>query len=223
MMYHYDLHIHSALSPCADCLMTPHNIFNMAMLKGLDIIAVTDHNSLKQIQICHEISKSYDMLFIPAVEITVQEGFDLLIYFKHIEEALQFDHIIEHRLPHQKNDPDYYGEQHIFNVYDDVIDMYPYLLIQPLQLSIYELNALLEPFDCIIVIAHIDRYITLINQYINDVHFHALETKDNHNPYLILNNSDAHQLTDISESTTKNEINLSTLTIDAFFDYFKHE
>jgi PHP family Zn ribbon phosphoesterase len=42
-----DMHIHSALSPCADKSMTPNNIVNMALLKGLDIISVTDHNSPK--------------------------------------------------------------------------------------------------------------------------------------------------------------------------------
>ena len=76
MIYHYDLHIHSVLSACADDLMTPNNIFNMANLKGLDIISVTDHNSLKQLQICQEISESYDMLFIPGVEITCSPGLD---------------------------------------------------------------------------------------------------------------------------------------------------
>lgn len=47
MIYYYDLHIHSVLSPDADTLMTPNNIFNMANLKGLNIISVTDHNSFK--------------------------------------------------------------------------------------------------------------------------------------------------------------------------------
>ena len=45
---YYDLHIHSALSPCGDDTMTINNIFNMAYIKGLELIAITDHNSLKQ-------------------------------------------------------------------------------------------------------------------------------------------------------------------------------
>ena len=43
----YDLHIHSCLSPCGDDDMTPGNIVGMAAIKGLDVIAVTDHNSCK--------------------------------------------------------------------------------------------------------------------------------------------------------------------------------
>ena len=47
---YYDLHIHSALSPCAENEMTPNNICNMALIKGLELIAVTDHNSVKQLK-----------------------------------------------------------------------------------------------------------------------------------------------------------------------------
>ena len=46
---YYDLHMHSALSPCAENEMTPNNICNMAIIKGLELIAVTDHNSVKQL------------------------------------------------------------------------------------------------------------------------------------------------------------------------------
>ena len=44
-----DLHMHSCLSPCGDELMTPNNIVNMALIKGLDIIAVCDHNTARHL------------------------------------------------------------------------------------------------------------------------------------------------------------------------------
>ena len=47
MKVSYDLHIHSCLSPCADIEMTPNNIVNMSVLNGLNVIAITDHNSCK--------------------------------------------------------------------------------------------------------------------------------------------------------------------------------
>lgn len=53
----YDLHIHSALSPCSDDDMTLNNIVNMAYIKGLDIIAITDHNSVKQLYHLKEVAK----------------------------------------------------------------------------------------------------------------------------------------------------------------------
>ena len=55
---YYDLHIHSALSPCGDDTMTINNIFNMSYIKGLELIAITDHNSLKQQNYLEEINQS---------------------------------------------------------------------------------------------------------------------------------------------------------------------
>ena len=49
MRYSYDLHMHSCLSPCGDMDMTPNNIVNMACLLGLDIIAVSDHNTARNL------------------------------------------------------------------------------------------------------------------------------------------------------------------------------
>ena len=45
----YDFHIHSCLSPCADEDMTPANICGMAKIKGLDVIAITDHNTARNL------------------------------------------------------------------------------------------------------------------------------------------------------------------------------
>ena len=43
----YDLHIHSCLSPCGDADMTVNNILNMSLLKELEMIALTDHNTCR--------------------------------------------------------------------------------------------------------------------------------------------------------------------------------
>ena len=43
--YTFDLHFHSCLSPCGDGEMTPANLAAMCALAGLDIVALTDHNT----------------------------------------------------------------------------------------------------------------------------------------------------------------------------------
>ena len=45
MNFFADLHIHSCLSPCGDNDMTPGNIMGMAVVKGLEIVAISDHNA----------------------------------------------------------------------------------------------------------------------------------------------------------------------------------
>ena len=58
----YDLHIHSALSPCADNDMTPVNIGAMSSAKGLQIIAVADHNAIANVAAAREVGEALDVL-----------------------------------------------------------------------------------------------------------------------------------------------------------------
>lgn len=225
MKYVYDLHIHSALSPCGDVLLTPNNIFNMASLKHLDIISITDHNSLKQLPVCYELSKSYDFLFIPGVEITVKEGFDVLCYFKYIEEAIEFDQILEAYLPKQTYDHSFYGEQWICNIDDEVVSIYPYLLATPLDLGIERLIDILRPYEHILIYAHIDKKTKSGIDYIHKYPLDGIEYRDKTriNNRTDLSNSDAHQITELLEVNEYNQIELDTLSIDAFFRYFGHD
>ena len=49
--YSADLHIHSCLSPCASLDLSPREIVERAKAAGLDIIAVTDHNTAKNVRV----------------------------------------------------------------------------------------------------------------------------------------------------------------------------
>jgi PHP family Zn ribbon phosphoesterase len=203
----------------------------MAMLKKLDIIAITDHNSCKQLPISEEIAKSYDMLFIPGVEISVREGFHVLCYFKTVKEAMRFDSILETYIKHEEVDQALYNEQILTNEFDEAVDTYPYLLTNDTALSFDQLLEILKDFKVILGYAHIDRH---KHSGLNQIHqkpldFVEITTKATdafieHNlldRYPILMNSDAHQIVDISEKKY-NHINLEKLNIDAFFRYFHH-
>ena len=231
MRVYYDLHIHTVLSPCADVLMTPNNIFNMAMLKKLDMIAITDHNSCKQLPMCEEISKSYDMLFIPGVEISVSDGFHVLCYFKSVTEAMRFDKILETFIKHEKVNLEIYNEQSLTNECDETIQTWPYLLSSDTNLSFDELMTILKDFEVIIGYAHLDRakHSGLDQVHLKPLDFveitqHATEAFIEENVldrYPIFLNSDAHQITHISEKKY-NHIQLEQLNIGAFFRYFHH-
>ncbi len=232
MIYYYDLHIHSVLSPDADVLMTPNNIFNMAYLKRLDIISVTDHNSCKQLQMMDELSKSYDLLFIPGIELSLKEDFHVLIYFKHVNDANKFDHLIDQWRDKTRYDDDLVHGQSITDINDEVIDYYPYDLSKNLSLSLNDLHQLLKPFHHILVFAHVNRTKHSGIDYLGKTHVDAIElskqAKDSFihdhklDKYKILYNSDAHEIVDINEKIDKNKLELESLTIDAFFNFFKH-
>lgn len=233
MRYYYDLHIHSCLSACADVLMSPNNLFNMAHLKGLDIISITDHNSMLQYPVLMEIAKSYDMLFVPGIEVTTIEDVDLLIYFKTFEDAMAFGHQIE---SYQSNIPyhkDLYGTQVITDIDDQPCGEIDHLLSKPLNLSIKDLMRHLERYPHLLIPAHLNKTKHSAIHHLNDIHCDAIELmikpdmdlfiqKNALTHYIILHSSDAHQLTDIMEKTPHNHITLERLDMDAFFGYFQH-
>ena len=232
MKYCYDLHIHSILSPDSDELMTPNNIFNMASIKKLDIIAVTDHNSLKQWPVIHDIAQSYDFLVIPGIEIHVKEDFHVLCYFKSLNDAMIFDRYI-HDIHVNQSFTIFKGDgQWITNIHDEPIQRYPYNLLTSINLSIIDLIDALKSYDHLLVYAHLDRKKYSGLKFIHQIPLHAVElTKHASHTFLhehhlehhfAFYNSDAHRITDILERGEKNTIELDELTIEAFFERVKH-
>ena len=71
--FYYDLHLHSCLSPCGDMDMTPNNIVNMAKLLGLDVIALTDHNTSLNCEAAMKVGEEVGVLVIPGMELTTSE------------------------------------------------------------------------------------------------------------------------------------------------------
>ena len=74
MKLSYDLHLHSCLSPCGDRDMTPNNIVNMASLLGLDVIAVSDHNTARNLPAVFAVAERVGLLVIPAMELCSAEA-----------------------------------------------------------------------------------------------------------------------------------------------------
>lgn len=210
--------------------MTPNNILNMAMLNGLDIIAITDHNSTLQLKVIDELQESYDFIVIPGVEVSVKEGFDVLCYFKTFEDAIAFNKVLEPRLNGIWNN--YSKEdQVITDIYDITFKEYDIPLTKT-NIPYNELVREVRALDGLIVLAHINRpSCTPLSVYkLDEIDFDAIEiqpySKDEYlkeNQYLtnykILTNSDSHTLLQLHEKDES--IELETKSIEAFFAYMK--
>ncbi|HDZ84616.1 MAG TPA: PHP domain-containing protein, partial [Nitrospirae bacterium] len=68
-----DLHIHTCLSPCADLNMSPLAVVNAAAEKGIDIIAVTDHNSAENVLAAQRAALDKDITVLAGMEIASSE------------------------------------------------------------------------------------------------------------------------------------------------------
>ena len=152
-----DLHIHSCLSPCGDNDMTPGNILGMAALKGLDMIAITDHNAAGNLPAAQEIADAYGVLLIPGMEITTSEEVHMLGYFPSVEAAVAFGEMLKGHMPKQKNKPSFFGRQLILDADDQVIGEEDTLLIGASDFPLAEAAAQVRAFGGVPVPAHINR------------------------------------------------------------------
>ena len=135
----YDLHIHSCLSPCGDDDMTPGNIVGMAAVKGLDVIAVTDHNSCKNCPAVQKLAEAYGVLAIPGMEINTSEEVHAVCLFPRLDQAMDFDAYVYDRLMKFPNREAVFGKQQICNEEDEVIGTEPNLLISSVDISFDQL------------------------------------------------------------------------------------
>ena len=81
-----DLHIHSCLSPCGEEEMRPRALVNQAMAKGLDMIAICDHNSAENTAAFIRAGDERGLKVLPGIEVTSKEEIHLIALFDTQEE-----------------------------------------------------------------------------------------------------------------------------------------
>ncbi len=213
--YYYDLHVHSCLSPCGDEDNTPNNIAGMAKLGGIDILALTDHNSSKNCPAFFKACEKYGIIPIAGMELTTSEDIHVVCLFERLSDALAFDSYVEGCRFKLKNKPDIFGHQYILDDEDKPIGEIDDLLINATSLSITDISNKVSEFRGICYPAHIDReangIISVLGTLPEDYTFGFYELHDNVNiaEYSRLYNipsdrfiisSDAHYLTDIKDA-----------------------
>lgn len=157
MKYAVDLHIHTCLSPCADNDMTPNNIVNMSMLKGLDIIAITDHNAAGNCASTMEVASDGKLLVIPGMELCTAEEIHLVCYFPDVIRANHFQNIVfDHLLP-VSNREDVFGKQIYMNSQDQETGTEDRFLIGACMLGTSEAIDLVRSLGGAVIPAHVDR------------------------------------------------------------------
>ena len=227
MRAYYDFHIHSALSPCADEDMTPNNIVNMARLKGISMIAVTDHNSCGNLRAVMQVAAN-DPLVLPGIEIETAEEVHILGYFPSLEQAEAMEKVVKEHLPFIPNRPEIFGRQLYMDADDTVTGEEEGLLVTATTLGVADVFSMVQNLGGVAVPAHIDRgsYSILSNLgflppelAIRTVEITAknrARLEERYKNLTILTSSDAHYLGDIAEM--EQYIDTSTKTTHEILD-----
>ncbi len=193
--------------------MSPSNIARMAAIKGLDIIAVADHNSAANLSAIKQNTDECDILLIPAIEANTKEEVHVLCYFPDLNSCLNYSDYLYSLLPDIPCDPNFFGEQLIYDADDAVVGRLEKLLIGSLPITVEELFDDISCLNGVPVFAHIDRKVNSVisslgffppHLDIQTVEISLLSSPDilqklSKNPLRCLISSDAHSLSDINE------------------------
>ena len=232
----YDLHIHTCLSPCGDNDNTPANIVGMAALKGLDVIAITDHNAARNCAPAMELGQEYGVLVIPGMELTTMEEIHVLCLFPELEGALDFDKLVYKRLQKVENKPAVFGHQYCVDKEEKLLYEEPYLLINATDIAFDEVDAPVRERGGVMIPAHLDKSSTSLLSSLGYVpqestftvfelkkmeKLHALRRE---HPYLnncrVITDSDAHYLENINEAV--NYLDVKEKTLQGVIDALKN-
>lgn len=213
-----DLHIHTCLSPCADLSMTPSAIVKTAAERGLDIVAITDHNSAENVIASQKSAENSELAVLAGMEITSVEEAHILAIFDDVESVMKLQDFIYDNLMHFKNNVMRFDDQVVVNEKDEVLRFNDRFLIAATTLDTYSIVNKIHFLGGLSIASHVDREVFGIISQIGfipeDLKFDALEMspvidrktaenlfKDYHS-FPWISSSDAHYLKDINKRNT---------------------
>ena len=129
----------------------------MASLCGLNILALTDHNTAKNCPAFFAAAKKYDIIPIAGMELTTSEDIHVICLFENLSDALSFDDFVESNRIKVKNRPEIFGHQTVMNDDDEPLFEVEDLLIYASNISIENVSEVVSSYGGICYPAHIDR------------------------------------------------------------------
>ncbi len=153
---HADLHIHTCLSPCAELEMSPRGIVSAALSKGIDMIAVCDHNSAENAAAVIKASRQTNLTVLPGMEVTSREEVHILGLFGTPDDATRMQALVYEHLEGE-NDAEIFGMQVVVEADGTVAGYNDRLLIGATDLSLEHVVQAIHVHNGLAVAAHIDR------------------------------------------------------------------
>jgi len=198
--------------------MTPRAIVKKAIEHGIDIIAITDHNSMRNIPAALVCAAGSSLTVLTGMEITTSEEIHVLALFDSNNFNIEFNEIIYSNLPDIKNDVEHFGYQLIVNSIDEVLEFEQRLLISSTMLDLDSVLDLIHKYKGIAIPAHIDKeQFSIISQLgfipeglkvdalevTRNIGIKETETLAQRYVMPVVSFSDAHFLTDFGNKSTE--------------------
>lgn len=194
--------------------MTPANVAGMCALAGLDVVALTDHNSGGNSAAFEQAARKHGLLAVPGMELCTREEIHMVCLFPTLEKLLAFSDFVRSKLSPVPNDPKIFGSQIRMDSEDTVLGEDPLLLAGAADIGLYELPKMMEEYGGLSFPAHIDRksnsLLSQLGLWPSDLNFPLAEVTHSCPSSLFerkdlqglryISASDAHDLTQISDA-----------------------
>ena len=183
------------------------------------MIAITDHNSARNVRAVIEAAADLPLTVIPGLELNTSEEIHVVCLFPDALSAEKAGAFVESCLPPVLNKPKVYGNQLVMDKRENILSEVDRLLITASTISIDDVGAFVAEYGGICFPAHIDRssnsIISVFGTVPDYLGFKAVEVSNpeaffsntiaavgavNYAHYQIFVNSDAHYLQNIAEA-----------------------
>ncbi len=209
--YRADLHVHTVLSACAEVEMLPPLIVEEALFRGINMLAVTDHNATGNVAAVMEAAQGTDLIVLPGMELQTREEVDVLCIFDTLEQTATWQSHVDERLPPLENDAEHFGPQFLVDAQGDFVGEDTRMRQMPASLGLEDAVRTVHDLGGLAIPAHIDRQVKgllgVLGMWPGDLAADAAEVSPNIRPSQVreqfltipkvvplITNSDAHFL-----------------------------
>lgn len=208
-----DLHLHTVLSPCGELEMGALEVVAKAIQEGIEVLAVTDHNSCLNYPALEGAAKGTGLTVVPGMEVQTVEDVHVVTLFPDYPSALACQDWVWETLPDVPNREDLFGYQVVIDQNNDVLDMVPRLLVQGTDRTVDQVIHKVHQLGGLTILAHVDRpafsYLAVLGFIPDDLPVDAVEisaraTEEQANAIIesypsrtFLKSSDSHRLSEM--------------------------
>lgn len=235
-LYRAELHVHTVLSPCAEIEMIPMLIISKAEEMGINLLAITDHNAIANVEAMQKAAGGTGIKVLPGMELQTKEEVHVLCIFDRIAELQELDSLIRKKFTDMKNKPEFFGEQFIVDETGEFLGREERLLISSIDLGFDEAVETVNRLNGLAIPAHVNRQayglIANLGMVPANTHIDALEISRHLDPqeavkkfpdlrsYPLLLGGDVHRL---DEFLGANEFSMEEPSVNEIRQALKHE
>lgn len=156
-IYRAELHVHTVLSPCAGVEMIPPVIVAESLKRGINLIAITDHNSTANVGAVIEAAQGSGLTVLPGMELQTREEVHVLCLFDGVDQAEAWQRHVDSCYPNLLNDEEKIGEQYVVDSTGNFIRKEPRMLIANVDISLEEAVDGVNSLGGLVIPAHVER------------------------------------------------------------------